>query len=127
MADNNNISPPAPEGTINNQQQMMEPLPPIDNNPVVAAAAMPPPIDEKIGGDANSEPLEVEQVPESYVYRDFASADPGQLETGIAHKNMPPSALQSQKLPSKLAAMLGDPGECLVDLIEYITRSHHVP
>ena len=118
-ADNNNINPPAPEGTINNQSPPMEPLPPVDNNPVMAAAAMPPPIDVKFGDVIpNSKPREVEQVTESYVYRDFASADPGQLEPGIAHKNMPPSALQSQKLPSKLAAMLSDPGECLVDLIE---------
>ena len=110
-ADNNNINPPAPEGTINNQSPPMEPLPPVDNNPVMAAA-MPPPIDVKFGDVIpNSKPREVEQVTESYVYRDFASADPGQLEPGIAHKNMPPSALQSQKLPSKLAAMLQDPGE----------------
>ena len=110
-ADNNNINPPAPEGTINNQSPPMEPLPPVDNNPVMAAA-MPPPIDVKFGDVIpNSKPREVEQVTESYVYRDFASADPGQLEPGIAHKNMPPSALQSQKLLSKLAAMLQDPGE----------------
>lgn len=58
----------------------------------------------------------VEEVAETYIYRDFANADAGQLETGstISHAKLPPSALASQKLPSKLGAMLSDPGKCFI-------------
>ena len=47
----------------------------------------------------------VEEVTETYIYRDFANADAGQLETGstISHAKLPPSALASQKLPSKFS------------------------
>ena len=62
----------------------------------------------------NSKPREVEPAPvDTYVYRDFANAEPSALNTGTCHKRMPPQSLQSQKLPSKLAAMLSDPGELL--------------
>lgn len=64
----------------------------------------------------------VEEVAETYIYRDFANADAGQLETGstISHAKLPPSALASQKLPSKLGAMLSDP-----DLAAVITWMPH--
>ena len=64
----------------------------------------------------NSKPREKEQAPiETYVYRDFANAEPANLNTGMCHEGrMPPQSLQSQKLPSKLAAMLSDPGEFYV-------------
>ena len=50
---------------------------------------------------------------QTYLYQDFADAEPSALKTGTCHERVPPQSLQSQKLPSKLAAMLGDPGEFL--------------
>ena len=48
-----------------------------------------------------------------YTYRDFANADQTTLDHGNCHGGgrVPAASLQSQKLPSKLAAMLSDPGE----------------
>lgn len=70
-----------------------------------------------VGGDSiqGGGEEDVQQISESYIYRDFAHANAGQLdaEAGISHhsNNMPPSSLQSQKLPSKLANLLSDPGK----------------
>jgi len=69
----------------------------------------------------NSKPREQDPAPiETYVYRDFASAEPSTINTGTSHERMPPQSLQSQKLPSKLAAMLSDP-----DLTSVITWMPH--
>ena len=60
----------------------------------------------------NSKPRE--QSPkklQTYVYQDLANAEPSQLNSNTCHERVPPQSLQSQKLPSKLAAMLSDPGE----------------
>lgn len=74
------------------------------------------------GGGGGGE--DVQQSSESYIYRDFAHANTGQLDAGagISHHsdNMPPSSLQSQKLPSKLANLLSDP-----DLAAVITWMPH--
>ena len=68
-----------------------------------------------VGGDSIQGGEEDVQISESYIYRDFAHANAGQLDAGagISHhsNNMPPSSLQSQKLPSKLANLLSDPGK----------------
>lgn len=69
-----------------------------------------------VGGDSiQGGEEDVQQISESYIYRDFAHANAGQLDAGagISHhsNNMPPSSLQSQKLPSKLANLLSDPGK----------------
>lgn len=68
----------------------------------------------------NSKPREEPVLAETYVYRDFANAEPSALDTETCHKRMPPQSLQSQKLPSKLAAMLSDP-----DLAAIITWMPH--
>mmetsp|Transcript_3018 Transcript_3018/g.6602 ORF Transcript_3018/g.6602 Transcript_3018/m.6602 type:complete len:429 (-) Transcript_3018:121-1407(-) len=69
----------------------------------------------------NSKPRDREPAPiETYVYRDFANAEPSALNTETCHKRMPPQSLQNQKLPSKLAAMLSDP-----DLAAIITWMPH--
>ena len=52
---------------------------------------------------------------QTYLYQDFANAEPTALNTGTCHERVPPHSLQSQKLPSKLAAMLSDPGTLYVD------------
>ena len=71
------------------------------------------------GGGGGEE--DVQQSSESYIYRDFAHANTGQLDAGagISHHsdNMPPSSLQGQKLPSKLANLLSDPGKQFALLI----------
>ena len=75
------------------------------------ASTLPPPI-----AAPNSKPREKEQKPiETYVYRDFANAEETTLDNGNCHGEgrVPAASLQSQKLPSKLAAMLSDPGELI--------------
>eukprot|EP00581_Thalassiosira_minuscula_P006730 CAMPEP_0183704728 /NCGR_PEP_ID=MMETSP0737-20130205/2013_1 /TAXON_ID=385413 /ORGANISM="Thalassiosira miniscula, Strain CCMP1093" /LENGTH=514 /DNA_ID=CAMNT_0025931709 /DNA_START=146 /DNA_END=1690 /DNA_ORIENTATION=+ len=57
---------------------------------------------------------------QTYVYQDFANAEPSTLNTGTCHERVPPQSLQSQKLPSKLSAMLSDP-----DLASVITWMPH--
>ena len=62
----------------------------------------------------NTKPREQKAAPaklQTYVYQDFANSEPSALG-GTSHERVPPQNLQSQKLPSKLAAMLQDPGEC---------------
>ena len=56
------------------------------------------------------------QLP-TYVYQDFANAEPSMLGSTTVHERVPPHSLQSQKLPCKLAAMLSDAGEFGVDRI----------
>ncbi|KAL7537475.1 hypothetical protein ACHAXR_007845 [Thalassiosira sp. AJA248-18] len=71
----------------------------------------------------NSKPREKEPAPvETYMYRDFANAEPSTLDTGMCHGEgrMPPQSLQSQKLPSKLSSMLSDP-----DLSSILTWMPH--
>lgn len=76
----------------------------VNEAPPMADAVLPP--------APNSKPRERDPAPiETYVYRDFARAEPSTINTGTSHERMPPQSLQSQKLPSKLAAMLSDPGE----------------
>mmetsp|Transcript_26957 Transcript_26957/g.48645 ORF Transcript_26957/g.48645 Transcript_26957/m.48645 type:complete len:640 (-) Transcript_26957:117-2036(-) len=83
-------------------------------NNVPPPAALPTPA-------PNSKPRERDAAPiETYVYRDFASAEPSTINTGTSHERMPPQSLQSQKLPSKLAAMLSDP-----DLASVLTWMPH--
>lgn len=49
---------------------------------------------------------------DTYVYKDYASVSPESLDTNATcHKKVPPACLQAQKLPSKMAVMLVDPGE----------------
>lgn len=68
----------------------------------------------------NSKTREPDSVPvETYVYRDFANAEASKIAAGV-NERMPPQSLQSQKLPSKLAAMLCDP-----DLVSVITWMPH--
>eukprot|EP00571_Detonula_confervacea_P010291 CAMPEP_0172299608 /NCGR_PEP_ID=MMETSP1058-20130122/1877_1 /TAXON_ID=83371 /ORGANISM="Detonula confervacea, Strain CCMP 353" /LENGTH=506 /DNA_ID=CAMNT_0013009119 /DNA_START=1 /DNA_END=1521 /DNA_ORIENTATION=- len=58
----------------------------------------------------NSKPRQ--QTPkalQTYLYQDFANTEPSALNAGSFHERVPPQSLQSQKLPSKLAAMLSDP------------------
>lgn len=75
--------------------------------------------DKHLDPTPNSKPREDDPTPvETYVYRDFANSDLSTLGDGANNEKMPPPSLQSQKLPSKLAAMLSDPGKYL----EYIGR-----
>ena len=49
---------------------------------------------------------------DTYVYKDYASVSPESLDANATcHKKVPPACLQAQKLPSKMAVMLVDPGE----------------
>jgi hypothetical protein len=48
---------------------------------------------------------------DTYVYKDYAQTPLESLDTSTCHKKVPPQCLQAQKLPSKLAVMLTDPGE----------------
>ena len=49
---------------------------------------------------------------QTYVYKDYANCEPETLvESGTCHDRVLSKNLQTQKLPSKLAAMLQDPGE----------------
>jgi len=48
---------------------------------------------------------------DTYVYKDYASVPLEALDTDTCHKKIPPACLQAQKLPSKMAVMLVDPGE----------------
>ncbi|KAL7531617.1 hypothetical protein ACHAXR_004136 [Thalassiosira sp. AJA248-18] len=57
---------------------------------------------------------------QTYVYQDFANTEPSTLNMGTCHERVPPQSLQSQKLPSKLAAMLCDP-----DLVSILTWLPH--
>jgi len=79
---------------------------------------LPPVGGDSIQGGGGGGGEDAEQISESYIYRDFAHANAGQLDAGagISHhsNNMPPSSLQSQKLPSKLANLLSDPGKQFV-------------
>ncbi len=59
----------------------------------------------------NSKPREQPKKLQTYIYQDFANAEPSMLNSNTCHERVPPQSLQSQKLPSKLAAMLSDPGE----------------
>jgi len=89
------------------------PLTATSNDNEAPAQALPP--------APNSKPRERDPAPiETYVYRDFASAEPSTINTGTSHERMPPQSLQSQKLPSKLAAMLSDS-----DLTSVITWMPH--
>jgi hypothetical protein len=71
----------------------------------------------------NSKPREQQpKKVQTYVYQDYANAEPASLNTGAGtcHERVPPQSLQSQKLPSKLGAMLSDP-----DLTSVITWMPH--
>jgi len=53
---------------------------------------------------------------DTYVYKDYASVPLEALDTDTCHKKVPPACLQAQKLPSKMAVMLVDPGELNVSV-----------
>lgn len=60
----------------------------------------------------NSKPRPAPVNPDdAYVYKDYAQTPLESLDTSTCHKKVPPQCLQAQKLPSKLAVMLTDPGE----------------
>jgi hypothetical protein len=60
----------------------------------------------------NSKPRPAPLTPgETYVYKDYAQTPLESLDTDTCHKKIPPACLQAQKLPSKMAVMLVDPGE----------------
>lgn len=48
---------------------------------------------------------------DTYIYKDYAQTPLDSLDTSTCHKKVPPQCLQAQKLPSKLAVMLTDPGK----------------
>jgi hypothetical protein len=55
---------------------------------------------------------------DTYVYKDYAQTPLESLDTDTCHKKIPPACLQAQKLPSKMAVMLVDPGElCYNDYV----------
>ncbi len=60
----------------------------------------------------NSKPRPAPVDPDdAYVYKDYAQTPLESLDTSTCHKKVPPQCLQAQKLPSKLAVILTDPGE----------------
>ena len=86
-------------------------------DPALAVLNKSPTSKAQLPGAPNSKPKPKEKAPiETYVYRDFANAEPSTLVGEMCHgdDHMPPQSLQSQKLPSKLNAMLSDPGEFLI-------------
>lgn len=54
---------------------------------------------------------------DTYVYKDYAQAPLESLDTATCHKKIPPACLQAQKLPSKMAVMLVDPGELNLNFV----------
>lgn len=89
------------------QSQSPAATPPETETAVTAEQSIAPPEAEADdeGHTPNSKPREPELEVESYVYRDFSTivAPPPQ--------SLNPQSLQAQKLPSKLASMLSDPGK----------------
>ena len=69
----------------------------------------------------NSKPRPATTYDDTYVYTDFAQASIESLDKATSHKKVPPPCLQAQKLPSKMAVMLVDPGE---ELIFFVSRWH---
>ncbi len=62
----------------------------------------------------NAKPRPAQSNPDdTYVYKDYATVSLESLDTDTCHKKVPPACLQAQKLPSKMAVMLVDPGEQL--------------
>jgi len=60
----------------------------------------------------NAKPRPAHTNPDdTYVYKDYATVSLESLDTDTCHKKAPPACLQAQKLPSKMAVMLVDPGE----------------
>lgn len=59
----------------------------------------------------NAKPRAAPTPDDTYVYKDYASVPAESLDTDTCHKKVPPACLQAQKLPSKMAVMLVDPGE----------------
>lgn len=60
----------------------------------------------------NAKPRPAHSNPDdTYVYKDYAAVSLESLDTDTCHKKVPPACLQAQKLPSKMAVMLVDPGE----------------
>ena len=99
---------------------------------ITAAAEEETPDDVKGKPVPNSKPRPAPANPDdTYVYKDYAQTPLESLDTSTCHKKVPPQCLQAQKLPSKMAVMLVDPGEfsrilsvCIPLLSNNIKSSH---
>lgn len=74
----------------------------------------------------NSKPRPAPVNPDdTYVYKDYAQTPLESLDTSTCHKKVPPPCLQAQKLPSKLAVMLTDPGELNITFSYFLITLFH--
>jgi len=104
-----------------NQSQSLQTLAMKSNDPTEAASAAP---DNNNNNSAAAETIgKGKPVPnakprpdnadadDTYIYKDYAQTPIESLDTSTCHKKVPPQCLQAQKLPSKMALMLADPGQ----------------